>query len=155
MRYLFGFFTAAALGTGLHFLYGLCPLPLAAVVAPIRESVWEHLKLLIWPVLAGALVPRRRDFSYWGSVCLTILLMPPVLLGAYYSALCGLGLGSPALDIGLYYVTLVLGFLLLYHLRSQKWTDRRASIFLMLAAIWACCTFILSMYPPDLPIFRP
>ena len=43
-------FTLAA-GTLLHFLYGWTDWIGAAVFAPVNESVWEHLKLLFWPML--------------------------------------------------------------------------------------------------------
>lgn len=40
-------FTLAVLGgAALHFLYDVWPNPLTAVLAPVNESVWEHLKLL-------------------------------------------------------------------------------------------------------------
>ena len=43
-------FTLAVLGgAALHFLYNVWPNPLTAVLAPVNESVWEHLKLLYWP----------------------------------------------------------------------------------------------------------
>lgn len=54
-------FTLAVLGgAALHFLYDVWPNPLTAVLAPVNESVWEHLKLLYWPFLAAAFVARAR-----------------------------------------------------------------------------------------------
>ena len=53
-------FTLAVLGgAALHFLYDVWPNPLTAVLAPVNESVWEHLKLLYWPFLAAAFVLGR------------------------------------------------------------------------------------------------
>lgn len=53
-------FTLAVLGgAALHFLYDVWPNPLTAVLAPVNESVWEHLKLLYWPFLAAAFVLAR------------------------------------------------------------------------------------------------
>ena len=47
-------FTLAVLGgAALHFLYDVWPNPLTAVLAPVNESVWEHLKLFFWPTLAA------------------------------------------------------------------------------------------------------
>lgn len=42
---------AAALGILLHFLFQWLPNPVTALVAPVRESVWEHTKLLYFPLL--------------------------------------------------------------------------------------------------------
>jgi hypothetical protein len=41
-------------GAALHFLYEAVPNPLTALISPINESVWEHLKLLFWPMLLTA-----------------------------------------------------------------------------------------------------
>ncbi len=45
------------LGVLLHFLYEWLPNPLTALLAPVRESLWEHVKLIFWPLLlAGAVL---------------------------------------------------------------------------------------------------
>ena len=50
-RFWLAFGIAVLAGTGLHFLYDVCPVPLVGLFAPVNESVWEHLKLLFWPML--------------------------------------------------------------------------------------------------------
>ena len=46
-----GFAFTLFTGTTLHFLNGWTDWIGAAIFGPINESVWEHLKLLFWPVL--------------------------------------------------------------------------------------------------------
>lgn len=46
-------------GTGLHFLYEWLPNPVTALLSPINESLWEHIKLIYWPYLAAALWLNR------------------------------------------------------------------------------------------------
>ena len=41
-------------GIGLHALYRLCPNALTALFSPVRESLWEHIKLLFWPSRFGS-----------------------------------------------------------------------------------------------------
>lgn len=55
-RYLIAFLVAAAAGSALHFFYEVLPNPLTALISPVNESVWEHLKLLFWPTLCAAWV---------------------------------------------------------------------------------------------------
>ena len=50
-RFWLAFGIAVLAGTGLHFLYDVCPVPLVGLFAPVNESVWEHLKLFFWPCL--------------------------------------------------------------------------------------------------------
>ena len=45
---------AAALGVLLHFLFDWFPNPVTALFSPVRESIWEHVKLIYFPLLAAA-----------------------------------------------------------------------------------------------------
>ena len=63
-------------GTLLHFLYGLSgEFFLVGLLAPVNESVWEHLKLALWPTTlwwtAGYLWAQRRgrDLDAPGQNC--------------------------------------------------------------------------------------
>ena len=99
-----GFLATVLLGTGLHFLYAWRPIPLFGLFAPVNESVWEHLKLLYWPflVVCGVLSHwAPSPVSFWGAACGSLLAMPPVLLGSWYTARYGFGVESTAFDIGL------------------------------------------------------
>ena len=55
------FAVAALLGAALHFLYHLLPILPFAVLAPVDESLFQHLKLLYWPVLLAALVLKKKE----------------------------------------------------------------------------------------------
>lgn len=70
-RFWLAFGIAVLAGTGLHFLYDVCPAPLVGLFAPVNESVWEHLKLFFWPTLAAAFVltqEKRGSGSGRGAV---------------------------------------------------------------------------------------
>ena len=54
-RLLAGFLCAAFLGVVLHFLYGWWPNGVTAMISPLGESIWEHVKILYWP-LVGVVV---------------------------------------------------------------------------------------------------
>ena len=99
-------FTLAVLGgAALHFLYDVWPNPLTAVLAPVNESVWEHLKLLYWPFLAAAFVLARGADDARGRWCgllVGLLAAPLLLLGAYYPLLYGFGVHGLWLDLLLY-----------------------------------------------------
>ena len=117
-------FTLAVLGgAALHFLYDVWPNPLTAVLAPVNESVWEHLKLLYWPFLAAAFVLARGADDARGRWCgllVGLLAAPLLLLGAYYPLRYGFGVHGLWLDLLLYVLAMGAGFLLAY------WLQRRA-----------------------------
>jgi len=58
---LLAFIAATLAGACLHFLYELFPNPVTACFAPVKESLWEHLKLISWPSLAAFLILARQD----------------------------------------------------------------------------------------------
>ena len=54
-----------ALASAWHFLYDLIPSPVIGAVAPVNESLWEHLKIVYYPFLilwcAGYAFLRARE----------------------------------------------------------------------------------------------
>mgnify|MGYP000096217139 CR=1 FL=1 len=68
----------------------------------MNESVWEHLKLLYWPMLAAALVLARgpRRIAVWAGFFPAIVLQPVFLLALYYG-LRALGVQGLAVDLTL------------------------------------------------------
>ena len=81
-RWLLTALGAILAGAGLHFLWQALPNPLFALISPVNESVWEHLKLLYWPMLAAALVLARgpRRIAVWAGFFPAIVLQPVFLL---------------------------------------------------------------------------
>lgn len=155
-RYILVYVLTALAGTGMHFLYDLCPNPLFALIAPVNESIWEHLKLLFWPFLAGgwALYTKDRQRSLLGAWMAAVLLMPAALIGMYYTLLCGFDFTGEVSNIALYYIVLAMGFLFLYVHRNSNRLSRLAGVLTMLAAIYASCLLVFSIAAPDFPIFR-
>ena len=86
-RFWLAFVIAVLAGTGLHFLYDVCPVPLVGLFAPVNESVWEHLKLFFWPTLAAAFVLTRKNEDgqrAWSGWLLAELVMPVLCMGLFY-----------------------------------------------------------------------
>ena len=101
---------AILLGSGLHFLYGLWPNVLTALIAPVNESLWEHVKLLIWPYLAAAAAltwGRPGALRPW---LLSLAVMSAVMLAAGYGYHVVLGGEALWFDLLLYALVMLLGF---------------------------------------------
>ena len=125
-------------GAGLHFLWQALPNPLFALISPVNESVWEHLKLLYWPMLAAALVLARgpRRIAVWAGFFPAIVLQPVFLLALYYG-LRALGVQGLAVDLTLYVLTMAGGFLLAARL-SRSGPARRLTAF----RCWPSCSMV-------------
>ena len=148
---------AAAAGTALHFLYTISPNLISALLAPVNESVWEHLKLLFWPVLGAAVVLSARApcrIRLWCGFLTALLAMPVFLLGMYY-LLRRLGLSGLALDILLYYVTIFGGFWLAWHLQRAGRLQRHCGILLMLVILYGAGLILFTFAAPPLKLFTP
>lgn len=157
-RFLLTALVAALVGSALHFLYDLWPNALTALVSPVNESVWEHFKLLFWPTLAAAFVLTRRaerPVALWGAVFLVLPLMPVFLGGLYYLLSGGFAVMALPVDIGLYFLTMLLGFLLIYALRKNRFTEKAAGYLLMLTIFYGASLILFTYAAPPLGIFTP
>ncbi len=143
-------------GTALHFLYDVLPSPLTALISPINESVWEHLKLLFWPMIFGAFLlgsKVRNKQRLWSSFFVALLFAPALLLLSFYS-LKALGYESLVLDITLYYICMFLGYLLAWLLYRRSHVERWGGFVLMLVILYGASLVLFTFAAPDLPIFR-
>ncbi|MBR4309334.1 MAG: hypothetical protein IKT58_07040 [Oscillospiraceae bacterium] len=143
-------------GTALHFLYDILPTPLTALISPVNESVWEHLKLLFWPMLIGAAVlaeKSRKKTRLWSSFFVALLFTPAFLLLCFYG-LKAIGFESTALDITLYYISMFAGYFLAWFLYKHGKPERCGGYLLMLVILYGACLILFTFAPPDLPIFR-
>ena len=158
LAYFLAFLAAAAAGSALHFLYAAVPHPLTALIAPVNESVWEHLKLLYYPTLAAAFVLSRRTKDknrLWSGFFAASLAMPAALLGAYYTLASGFGVEGLWLDIGLYVLTMAGGFALALALFRSGRAARWGGVLLMLVIFYGAFLVVFSFAAPGLPIFTP
>lgn len=153
-RLLAAFTVTTVAGACLHFLYTLVPNLLTALLAPVNESLWEHVKILFWPYLAAALVITRGG----GKGCRTPwLLTAPILCAAML--VCGyfyhilLGGETLAVDLGLYVLLMAAGFVLpgVLHWTADQRGLGDISVLLMLALAGAILIF--TFLPPDHVLF--
>lgn len=98
------------LGALLHFLYRWLPNACTALLSPIRESLWEHVKILVWPYLLTAL------WLTWGRpgamrpffLALPLMCLAMLALSYWYHIL--LGGEAVWVDILLYLAVIAFGF---------------------------------------------
>ena len=114
-----GILFTAILGTLSHFAYEWSGNnQLVGRITPVNESVWEHMKLLFFPmVFYGILaLPRLKNnfpcitYGYlWGILGGTLAI--PVL---YYTYSGILGTNNTVIDILIFYLCVLLGFAITY-----------------------------------------
>ena len=154
--FLIWYALTVCLGVAWHFFYDWCPHPLMAFFAPIDESVWEHLKLLYWPVLPAALILGKQfdRKAVTGAFLSQMLWMPVFLLAVYYIATAGLGITAGWFNIGLYIASIGIGFIRAYRLTLSRRFVPRLGELLMVTAIYGCVLVLFTVASPPLPIFQ-
>jgi hypothetical protein len=131
---------------------------------PVNESVWEHLKLVFYPVLILWAVTMHHTYMEpefgWTNRCfaglISISVGFTVTAGLYYLCANGFGLTGMIFDLGSYAIGLFCGQFLATHLTFQtripKWIGI-ISIVLLAGKVLEFACFSLS--PLNMPIFIP
>lgn len=148
---LFG--AALLMGIACHGLFGLRPCLLTAIFSPVRESIWEHMKILFYPLLWTAWQVGKRDQSVFAVRLYAMLVSCVLLLPAGYVLHCVMMAESLAADIALYAALMAAGFLL----PRLLWPlgDRPAAAKLavpLAAALWVLLVWF-SLDPPEGVLF--
>ena len=141
-------------GACLHFLHALAPNFLTALFSPVNESIWEHVKILYWPLLVAALVLTRGgekgSRGPWAlGILISILCM--LLVGGLYHLV--MGGESLAADIVLYVVMMALCFVLANGALDRPGVRGKSELLVLLLLALGCAIVLFTFLPPDLPLF--
>ena len=141
-------------GTLAHFLYDLSDNNhVIGLFTPVNESIWEHMKLVFFPMLLYSFFMIRRlkeDYpSIISSLCLGILTgttLIPVLFYAYTGLL---GRDFFILDIGIFILSTLTAFLLSYRLTLSYRADPYTTLLCIMVCILFLCFLFFTYHPPD------
>lgn len=169
-----GFIILFFVGTLWHFLFNLSGhFPLIGAFTPVNESIWEHGKILIWPItlwwLLGMALIRpmraawpqgdvdveRRQARWLLGACAAALTALAVMIAGYYTYTGALGLHALWADILLFAISLGAGQAV--GLRVFAKGTRRRSVRVLAAAILAALlisSVVFTFWTPYLPIFQ-
>lgn len=149
----------------LHFLYEWSgELPAAGLFAPINESIWEHLKLVFWPLLLWwgigyVLFKNSKNLSrykWFTAAAVSAFLSMAVIVAWYYTWTGGFHIESPVIDIGSLFIAVPIGQLVAIHV--YRVVEPRM-IYLILAGaffvVFSGMFFLFTFFAPDFPIFIP
>lgn len=142
---------ATVLGIVLHFLFQLWPSLLTEFVAPVNESLWEHIKIIFWPYLLAGLYLTGAGKWQTSSWLVTLLLICGLLLGGGWFLHVTLGMSSLGLDIAFYLILMGIGFSLPVVLPvGERWKGLLSVVVIVLCGLIVCWT----IQPPNLDLFH-
>lgn len=146
------------LGTLLHFTYKLSAENiLVASFSAINESVWEHLKLLFFPMLLTTVIGYfyigKSTPNFLCSKTLGILVAMSFIIIFFYTYTGIIGKNIAFIDIGSFFVAVILGEYLAHKLINSNFKCNNIISIVILIAILIC--FIVFTYrTPNIEIFK-
>lgn len=153
-----GAFVIIVAGTLLHSAYHNINYWLLALISPVNESIWEHLKIGIWPVLFFALI----EYPFVRSVAKNFLAAKTVqayatsiaTLAIFYSYTSIIGRNLLPLDILTFIFAVTIGQYASYKILAVKELDEffdhlaSSALYIMIGVI-----IYATYFPPHYPIF--
>ncbi|MDE7176843.1 MAG: hypothetical protein K2O59_03430 [Lachnospiraceae bacterium] len=154
-----GILFVLAKGTLDHFLYDWSGHNhLVGLLTPINESIWEHMKMLFYPMLLYSLFlifKFRKTYScITSSLCFGILMgtiLIPIFFYAYTSIL---GKDIFLLDIGTFILSILIAFRLSYKLTLSRRLDSYTVLLSYSVIVLLICFMVFTYYPPGTRIFQ-
>ncbi len=130
-----------------HFLYDLFPSRIFAIIFPINESVFQHLKLFTYPILFTYLLFYRKKFNL-SFIARSIYLSQFITLSLFYILKCGFNFESTLFDICLTFIALYLSNLISIRINKE---NHYISLLFILINIFILGIFTIN--PLSFPIF--
>lgn len=151
-----------AIGTLLHFAYEFFNSNfLVGLITPVNESVFEHLKLTLFPITVWWILfyflkkeKYSLDKNTWFLGCLFSIIIALIIIPTiYYLVKCGIGKEYTIVNFISLYISLLGGQFIGYHVYKHAYNDRfDLSVFSII--VLTILFFILTLYPPKIPIFK-
>ncbi len=159
---IFGIPALFVIGGIMHFIYDLTgKVKVMGMFVPVNESIWEHLKMLLLPIIGWWSVyyfinhkkyDLNKDKWFFASV-VSIVISMLITLAFYYTYTQAFGIESLVLDIFDLLLSITIGQLIGSHIyKYGKGIKSQISIciLILLIAIFAAFTF----NPPHIPLFK-
>lgn len=146
-------------GTLTHFLYDWSGNNhIVGLFTPINESIWEHMKLLFFPMLIYSLIIIFRFRNIYScaasALCFGIIagtLLIPLFFYAYTSIL---GRDIFILDIGIFILSIIIVFWLSYKLTLSCRLEPYTFLSGFLICVLFICFVLFTYHPPKARIFK-
>lgn len=131
---------------------------LMGLFAPVNESIWEHMKLLFFPMLLYSLIMICRCKNLCPCICSSLYF--GIILGtlfiptAFYAYTTVLGKSIFLLDIGIFILSVILAFWSSYRLTLSCKLDAYTSILRIVICLLFVCFLVFTTHPPASPLFQ-
>lgn len=149
---------AILLGFLNHFLYQLSKgSAFIALICPVNESVWEHLKLIFFPVLFVSvgeyLRYRPEPVRFFYCRFLAVLCAIGATITLFYTYTGITGENFLVIDISIFLISILFGFYMDAHFYHKSMGRTSQTTTFSLWVITSLFYFVFTCFPPDIPLF--
>ena len=147
------------IGTIMHFIYRLSGNNiLVGIIAPINESIWEHTKLIFFPMLLYSLCfsgdikknyPCITSATYAGTAAGVLLIII-----SFYTYSGVLGYHNAVIDTLIFYVSVIASFCFVYNITLSCKAEKYSIILQICIISIACAYIIFTFYQPNIALFK-
>lgn len=140
-----------------HFFYEWADSVAVALVSPVNESVWEHLKILVTPILVFLIVEwiASKDKQRLLAAKFAQIVFGIVFMIAFFYTYSGI-IGETILrvDIASFYLATILSYILSYRIVTRKATPKLPTVVYTFGIVFIVAVlWVTTFFPPELPLF--
>ncbi len=154
------------LGSPMHFVYEWTGrASIVGIIAPVNESIWEHLKLAFWPMLVWwiigyFIIAKKNKISaarWFFPAAIALYSAIIVIIAFFYTYTGAFGFESIFMDIFSLILAIIVGHLMALHffrratfINCRCWFYIAIVLIILLSSLFAVFTF----NTPHIPLFR-
>ncbi len=155
---ILGIILAFLLTFPLHFLYDKAPCFVTSIIAPVNESIWEHMKILFGSILLAGVIQKiivntkKLDIS---NVCISnftaALASIPIFLAMYLPVYNGVG-ENLTITIIIMFIAIIIAEIISYIMMKKE--DLKLENMAIIFTITVYVIFgLLTYFPPENKLF--
>ncbi|MBO5478897.1 MAG: hypothetical protein J6A04_04215 [Clostridia bacterium] len=130
---------------------------LVGTFSPVNESIWEHLKLLFFPMLitmiVGYFYKGKNISNYLCAKVLGIMLAIFFTIIFFYTYTGIIGTNFAIVDIASFFIAVVLGQYVAYQKMQSKFFCNHLTVIIILLVVYLCF-WIFTFFPPHIGLFK-
>lgn len=157
---MLGFIFTGVAGVMLHFLFDWSGQSIAvAPFSAVNESIWEHMKLLFFPMFVFAIIESiyigAECKSFWCVKLMGIVLGISLIPILYYTINGIFGPTPDLVNIAIFYIASAISYtaetrLMKSDVINCKAPQKAIGVLVLIAAVFVAFTFT----PPQIPLFE-
>jgi len=156
---IIGVFISFILSVVLHFIYGVLPNNIISVIAPVNESIWEHMKLIVSSTLLFSILEyfiyKKKDIPY-NNFILSYAISSLLGIIAYlliYIPLNDIFGHKAYIAISLLFLILILVQIISYYIMNYRKINYGNELGILIIIIIYFIFGYLTYHPPRINLF--